>query len=946
MQRLGEMTQKQFDARRGFFGQVGKATVIKNSRILKDVKIGSRCYIKGANKLKNLTINSSDEEPTQIGEGVEMVNGIIGLGCRVFYGCKAVRFIMGNNTSLKYGARLLHSMLGDNSTVSCCELLNNLIFPAHEQHHNNSFLTSSLLMGQSNIAAGATIGSNHNSRANDGEIQAGRGFWPGLCTTLKHSCRFASFALLVKGDYPAELDVPLPFALLRDDPAGGRLVVMPAYLVAAQYVRPGPKHLEVSSPGQTQNQDPARRVRLPRAGHRRGDDRGDAALGNRHGEGRSAPRGAPRRTVCPTTPWRPRGASFSPVRPSGPPSWKSWAKTWRTSRRKTVLVQVRRGYHAYREMLHAYAMKNLLEYLRQRPEATVAAMAKDLSGPRERRWVNLGGQLVEEREVDRLRADIGEGTIADWPEVHQAYDRLWKAYPKSKQRHALACLLLLCGADDARAETVGRRARGDAADSGVHSRRSLPNAEEGLRQPVSPGDVPQCRGDALDDRHGGRQRFRAAGPRGNRASRPTNRVDEKVSRVARPEGRGWPVTTPFRACHPRLESEPPVESPKFVMVTCQVGAETAVKGEVARLWPDFRFSYSRPGFLTFKLPEGADLAEDFKLRSVFARAHAFSLGKATGTDVDDHGPRGVADRRRSSRCRGSMRGRGTRPRRDTGGSSRRSPRAAIEAKEAIRRACPRPESLSPQDANPLSAAKRGEPVLDCVIVQPGQWWIGYHRARSAASRWPGGMMPLELPPDAVSRAWLKMEEALRWSRLPIPPAARVAEIGSAPGGASQALLARGFQVTGVDPAEMSPIVLGHSRFTHLRRRAVQVRRREFRKIRWLTADMNVAPNYTLDVIEGIVTHPEVRIRGLLLTLKLIEWDLAEQVPEYLARVRGWGYQLVRARQLQHNRQEICVAALRRVSWGTLGRGAARRGATEGPSAPQGSPRRDNPDNPA
>jgi 23S rRNA (cytidine2498-2'-O)-methyltransferase len=209
------------------------------------------------------------------------------------------------------------------------------------------------------------------------------------------------------------------------------------------------------------------------------------------------------------------------------------------------------------------------------------------------------------------------------------------------------------------------------------------------------------------------------------------------------------------------------------------------------------------------------------------------------------------------------------------------------------------------------------------------------------------MMPLELPPDAVSRAWLKMEEALRWSRLPIPPAARVAEIGSAPGGASQALLARGFQVTGVDPAEMAPIVLGHSRFTHLRRRAVQVRRREFRKIRWLTADMNVAPNYTLDVIEGIVTHPEVRTRGLLLTLKLIEWDLAEQVPEYLARVRGWGYQLVRARQLQHNRQEICVAALRRVSWGTLGRGrGTARGATEGPSAPQGSPRRENPDNPA
>jgi len=227
--KLGEITQKSFDSRRGFYGTIGQQCVIKNSRILKDVKIGPYCYIKGANKLKNLTINSSESEPTQIGEGVEMVNGIIGFGCHVFYGCKAVRFIMGDNSNLKYGARLLNSFLGDNSTVSCCEMLNNLIFPAHEQHHNNSFLIATLVMGQSNLAAGATIGSNHNSRANDNEIQAGRGFWPGLCTSVKHSCRFASFILLAKGAYPAEMDILLPFSLLNNNTSKGRLEVIPAF---------------------------------------------------------------------------------------------------------------------------------------------------------------------------------------------------------------------------------------------------------------------------------------------------------------------------------------------------------------------------------------------------------------------------------------------------------------------------------------------------------------------------------------------------------------------------------------------------------------------------------------------------------------------------------------------------------------------------------------------
>ncbi|MGB1126668.1 MAG: DUF4954 family protein, partial [Phycisphaeraceae bacterium] len=211
LDKLKQITQQQFDAHRGYYGTIGAQSVIKSCRIIKDCKIGNAAYIKGANKLKNLTIHSDFDERTQIGEGVELVNGIIGFGCRIFYGCKAVRFVMGDNSALKYGARLIHSVLGDNSTVSCCELLNNLVFPAHEQHHNNSFLVAALVMGQSNLAAGATIGSNHNSRANDGEVVAGRGFWPGLCTTIKHTSRFASFCLLAKGDYPNELNIRLPF---------------------------------------------------------------------------------------------------------------------------------------------------------------------------------------------------------------------------------------------------------------------------------------------------------------------------------------------------------------------------------------------------------------------------------------------------------------------------------------------------------------------------------------------------------------------------------------------------------------------------------------------------------------------------------------------------------------------------------------------------------------
>ena len=111
MRQFKAFTQKKFDHQRGYYGKIGDRCVIKNTSIIKDVWVGSDAYIKGANKLKNLTINSSPEAASQIGEGCELVNGIISFGCRIFYGVKAVRFVMASHSQLKYGARLINSYL-------------------------------------------------------------------------------------------------------------------------------------------------------------------------------------------------------------------------------------------------------------------------------------------------------------------------------------------------------------------------------------------------------------------------------------------------------------------------------------------------------------------------------------------------------------------------------------------------------------------------------------------------------------------------------------------------------------------------------------------------------------------------------------------------------------------------------------------------------------------
>ncbi len=352
-----------------------------------------------------------------------------------------------------------------------------------------------------------------------------------------------------------------------------------------------------------------------------------------------------------------------------------------------------------------------------------------------------------------------------------------------------------------------------------------------------------------------------------------------------------------------------MNSREFLFVVCQIGAESALKQELARRWPEFRLAFSRPGFVTFKLPPDNDWGDNVDLPSVFARTCGYSLGKVAGDNaesladqiwqaVGDHSVDHLHVWQRDP-C--------------MPGDHEFEPGLSPLASEAGRiLAGRRPAQLARDRMFPVNlVARPGQRVLDCVLVEPNEWWFGWHQAASLPSRWPGGTPKIDMPAEAVSRAYLKITEALLWSRLPIAAGDHCVEIGSSPGGSCQALLDRGLMVTGVDPVDMAPAVLEHPNFTHIKARGADLKRREFRHVKWLTADSNVAPKHTLDTVEHIVTNRQVNIQGLLLTLKLIEWHLADHIPEYLERIRSWGYPLVKARQLAFNRQEICVVALRR-----------------------------------
>jgi len=118
------------------------------------------------------------------------------------------------------------------------------------------------------------------------------------------------------------------------------------------------------------------------------------------------------------------------------------------SNRKVLILKIYKAYHAYGDMLHYYAVKNLLAYLSANPDIDFLSMCNVLKGSREKDWINMGGQIMRKKDVDKLRSDIGSEKLNSWEKIHNRYDLLWTKYALHKQKHAFASLCELSGAEE------------------------------------------------------------------------------------------------------------------------------------------------------------------------------------------------------------------------------------------------------------------------------------------------------------------------------------------------------------------------------------------------------------------------------------------------------------------------------------------------------------------
>ncbi|MEM8666532.1 MAG: SAM-dependent methyltransferase [Planctomycetota bacterium] len=339
----------------------------------------------------------------------------------------------------------------------------------------------------------------------------------------------------------------------------------------------------------------------------------------------------------------------------------------------------------------------------------------------------------------------------------------------------------------------------------------------------------------------------------------------------------------------------------FAMLTCACGAEKAVKSSMAET--GWRLAFSRPGFVTAKndtpnagLPSG-----------VFIRTAAHSLGQSRSEQSSDQ-IRKLIETLPSGSARPQFDELHVWPK-DRVPIGKFGFEPGID--EVARSVADEIHGKLGTDwlrcDAPNRIAEPGARVLDIVLVDPSHWFFGSHTSSDWPTRWPGGIQPIVPQYEPISRAYYKAAEAIAWSGFEMQAGDLAIEIGSAPGGACGRLLEQGLQVIGIDPADMDPRIASHPRYRHFRARAGDLPRRVFRDAKWMLVDSNVRPEKTLVTVENIVTHPQTQFEGLLITMKIGDYESLQLIDQWRDRIERWKPESIAIRQLARNKVEVCFA---------------------------------------
>ncbi|WP_164013598.1 23S rRNA (cytidine(2498)-2'-O)-methyltransferase RlmM [Pyxidicoccus trucidator] len=235
------------------------------------------------------------------------------------------------------------------------------------------------------------------------------------------------------------------------------------------------------------------------------------------------------------------------------------------------------------------------------------------------------------------------------------------------------------------------------------------------------------------------------------------------------------------------------------------------------------------------------------------------------------------------------------------GNTLTAPAEALEA--AVRARLPSERLVD--DAQ--RAREAGAVLVGLCVAPDGVTVVGTVPASEALSLAAGGRRRMKRAGESPSRAAMKLEEALDGLAFEPGRGDVCVDLGAAPGGWTQRLVARGARVVAVDPAKLMPELAANRRVTHVQESAFAYAPEE--PVDWLFCDMAWRP---LEVAQLLAKWGRKGwARQLVANIKLPMKDknpMLLRVRQTLTKEGGWEGLVVR--QLYHDRDEVTVTAHR------------------------------------
>ncbi len=285
-----------------------------------------------------------------------------------------------------------------------------------------------------------------------------------------------------------------------------------------------------------------------------------------------------------------------------------------------------------------------------------------------------------------------------------------------------------------------------------------------------------------------------------------------------------------------------------------------LKAELLLYRPEFKFSYSRPGLITYI----NSTEKSISYVPIFSRHFGYSIYRGTKIEATHH-------------------------------------------YELLRSKFP----LVDCEKN-LGQKYPGYPCFELVPVKDDEYILGFLE-KSFGNDWVLGDPNFALPSHAPSRAYLKILEVARVVNLNFSKNDTIIEFGSAPGGATLALLENGAKIFGVDTGNMHELCTQHAHFVWVRKSIQETEKSDFgESIDWILSDMNLSPFAVLGELKKFFARTQIiPSKGLILTLKMTKKEMLKDLIQIEKKVYNLGFDIHFMGQLPGHNQEFALVGKKR-----------------------------------